>query len=52
MHAERPNVRPRLAADPKHSEMPVIVEFVQFALVDSSDAELALHRGNQGGSLE
>jgi hypothetical protein len=43
MHTQRSNVGAGFAADPKDSEMSVIVELVQFALVDCSDSELPLY---------
>lgn len=52
MHAQRPNVRTCLARDPEHAQMPVIVELVQFAFVDSADAQLALDGRDERRALE
>lgn len=52
MHAEGTDVSSGLAADPENTELSLIVELVQLALVDGSDTELTLDSRNQRWSLE
>jgi hypothetical protein len=52
MNAEGTNVSSSLAADPENTQLPLVVELVQLALVDRSDTELALDGGNERGALE
>jgi hypothetical protein len=52
MDAQRSYVRARLAADPKHTKMSVIVEFNKLAFMDSSNAKLSLDRRDQRWSLK
>lgn len=52
VNAESTDVGTSLAADPEHTKLPLIVEFVKVALVDSSDTELALDGGDERGTLE
>jgi hypothetical protein len=52
MHAKGTDVGSGLAADPEDTEVAVIVELNELALVDCSDSELALDSGDQGGALE
>jgi hypothetical protein len=52
MHAQSTDVGSSLAADPKHAQLPFVVELVQLALVDRTDTELALDGGNERRSLE
>lgn len=52
VHTEGSDVRASLAADPKDTEMAVIVELDELRLVDGSDTKLTLDGRNQGGSLE
>jgi hypothetical protein len=52
MHAQSTDVGTSLAADPEHTELPLVVKFVQLALVDSSDTKLTLDGGNERWALE
>jgi hypothetical protein len=52
MHAEGTDVGSGLAAHPEHTQLPLIVELVQLALVDGSDTELTLDGGDERRSLE
>jgi hypothetical protein len=50
--AEGTDVGSSLAADPEDTELPLIVELVELALVDGSDTQLTLDGGDQRGTLE
>lgn len=50
--AESTNVGTSLAADPEDTEVAVVVEFDQLALVNGTDTELALDGGDERGTLE
>ena len=52
VNAESTDVGSSLAADPENTKLPLIVEFVELALVDGSDTELALDGGDERGTLE
>jgi hypothetical protein len=52
MDTQSSNVGTGFAADPENGEMPVVVELVQLALVDSSDTELSFDGGDERRSLE
>ena len=52
MNTERSNVRAGFAADPKDTEVTVIVKFDQFRIVDGSDTELTLDGANKRRALE
>jgi hypothetical protein len=52
MHAQGTDVCSSLAAHPENTQLPLIVELVQLALVDSSDTELTLDSRNERWSLE
>ena len=52
MHTKNSQVGPRLATDPEHSKVPSIVELVDLALVDRSNAQCALDSWDEGRSLE
>lgn len=52
MYTKGSDVRASLAADPKDTEVAVIVEFDELRLVDGSDTKLTLDGRNQGRSLE
>jgi hypothetical protein len=52
MNAEGTNVSSSLAADPENTQLPLVVELVQLALVDRSDTELALDGGDERRALE
>lgn len=52
MHAESTDVGTGLAADPEDTEVAVVVELNQLALVDGTDTQLALDGGNQRRTLE
>ena len=52
MHTERPDIRASLAADPEDTQVALIVELDDLALVDAADAQLALDGGNEGRALE
>lgn len=49
---QSPNVRSCLTADPENTQMSVIVELKEFALVDGPNTELALNGGDQRRPLE
>lgn len=50
--AESTDVGTSLAADPEDTELPLIVELVELALVDGTDTELALDGRDERGTLE
>lgn len=52
VHAERSDVGTSLAADPENTEVTVVVELNELALVDGTDTELTLDGGDQRGTLE
>lgn len=52
VNAERSNVSASLAADPEDCQVAVIIELEQLGLVDSSDAQLSLDRGDEWWSLK
>jgi len=52
MHAKGTDVGSGLTADPEHTQLPLVIELVELALVNGSDTELALDGGNQRWSLE
>ena len=52
MDAQSPDICTSFAADPEHAEVPLVVEFEEFAFVDGSDPQLTLHRRDQRRSLE
>lgn len=52
MHTQSTDVCSRLAAHPENTQLPLIVELVQLALVDRSDAQLSLDGRNERRSLE
>jgi hypothetical protein len=52
VNAESTDVGTSLAADPENTKLPLVVEFVELALVDSTDTELALDGGDERGTLE
>lgn len=52
MHTKGTDVGSGLAADPEDTEVAVIVELNELALVDCSDSKLTLDSGDQGGALE
>ena len=52
MHAERPDVRPRLARNPEYGEMAIRIVLQQPRFVYGSDPKLPLHRGNERRALE
>lgn len=52
VHTERPDIRSSFTRDPKDGEVPVVVEFDEFAFVDCADTELPLDGGDEGGALE
>tara|TARA_R110002003_G_scaffold239_1_gene17188 strand:+ start:27146 stop:27544 length:399 start_codon:yes stop_codon:yes gene_type:complete len=52
MYAERTDVGSSLAAHPEYTQLPLIVEFVELALVDGSDTELSLDGRNKRRALE
>mmetsp|Transcript_13087 Transcript_13087/g.33250 ORF Transcript_13087/g.33250 Transcript_13087/m.33250 type:complete len:264 (+) Transcript_13087:848-1639(+) len=52
VHAERADVRARLARDPEHAQVALRVELEQLALVDGAHTQLALHRGDERRALE
>jgi hypothetical protein len=52
MHAERPDIGTGLARHPEDTEVAVVVELDQLALVDRTDTELALDGRDEGRALE
>lgn len=52
MHAQRPDVGARLAADPENAEVAIVVELDELALVDAPDTQLALDSRDQRRPLE
>lgn len=52
MHAKRTDVCSSFAAHPENAQLPLVVKFVQFAFVDSSNTELSLDGGDEGRPLE
>ena len=52
MHAKSSDVRASFTADPEDTEVTVIVELDQLALVDGSDTQLSLDGRNERRSLE
>ena len=52
MHTQSSDVGSGLTAHPENTKLPLVVELVQFALVNSSDTELALDGGDERRSLE
>nr|PNR30199.1 hypothetical protein PHYPA_026515 [Physcomitrium patens] len=52
VHAQRSNVRPRLARHPEHHQVPLRIILQQLALVDCPNAQLPLHRRDQRRSLK
>jgi hypothetical protein len=52
MHAKGTDVGSSLTAHPEDTQLPLIVELVQLALVDGSDTELSLDGGDERWSLE
>ena len=52
VHAQGTDISTSLAADPENTEVAVVVEFDELALVDGSDTELALDGRDQGRTLE
>lgn len=52
VHAEGTNVGTRLAANPEHTEMSVVIKLQQLTLVDCSDTQLALDGGDERRTLE
>ena len=52
VNAKSTDVGTSLAADPENTKLPLIVEFVELALVDGTDTELALDGGDERGTLE
>lgn len=52
VHAQGTDISTSLAADPENTEVAVVVELDELALVDGSDAELALDGRDQGRTLE
>lgn len=52
MYAQSTDVGSSLAADPEHTELPLVIKLVQLALVDGSNTELTLDGGNERGTLE
>jgi hypothetical protein len=52
VNAKSTDVGTSLAADPEDTKLPLIVEFVELALVNGTDTELALDGGDERGTLE
>eukprot|EP00964_Phaeocystis_antarctica_P140471 scaffold105341_cov63-Phaeocystis_antarctica.AAC.1 len=52
VHAQRTDVRARLAAHAEDAEVPLLVVLDQLALVDGAHAQLALDRGDERRPLE
>jgi len=52
MHAQCSDVGTRLAADPEDTQLAVVVELDQLALVDRTDTELTLNSRDEWRSLE
>ena len=52
MNTESTDVSAGLAAHPEYTKLPLIVELVEFALVDGTDTELTLDGRNERGTLE
>jgi hypothetical protein len=52
VNAESTDVGTSFAADPENTKLPLIVEFVELALVDGTDTELTLDSGDKRGTLE
>lgn len=52
VNAKSTDVGTGLAADPENTKLPLIVEFVELALVNGTDTELALDGGDERGTLE
>ena len=52
VHAQRPDVCSRLAADPEYTEVAVVVKLDELALVDGSDSELTLDGRDERRTLE
>lgn len=52
VNAKGTDIGASLAADPENTKLPLIVEFVELALVDGTDTELALDSGDERGTLE
>lgn len=52
VNAKSTDVGTSLAADPENTKLPLIVEFVELALVNGTDTELALYGGDERGTLE
>lgn len=52
VHAEGTDIGTSLAADPEHTELPLIVELIELRLVDGTDTELTLDGGDERGALE
>ena len=52
MHAKGSNIGSCFATDPKHSQLAIIVEFVELAFMNSADTKLAFNGGNEWRTLE
>ena len=52
MYTQSPNVRSRFTTDPEDAQMPVIVKFIQLALMDCPDAELPFYGRDEWRPLE
>ena len=52
VHTESSDVGTSLAANPEDTKVAIIVEFIELALVDGTDTELALDGRDQGRALE
>lgn len=52
MHTKSTNVRSGLTADPEYTQLPLIVELVNLALVNGSDTELSLDSRDKRWALE
>jgi len=52
MHAQSPDVRPRLARHPKNAQIPLLVVLDQLGFVNGPNPQLALDRRNEGRALK
>jgi hypothetical protein len=52
VNTQSTDVGTSLAADPEDTELPLVVEFVELALMDGTDTKLTLDGGDERGTLE
>mmetsp|Transcript_29648 Transcript_29648/g.60579 ORF Transcript_29648/g.60579 Transcript_29648/m.60579 type:complete len:523 (+) Transcript_29648:129-1697(+) len=52
VHAQSPDVRPRLARHPKNAQIPLLVVLDQLGFVNGPNPQLALDRRNEGRALK